>query len=397
MAPFPLPSLTPPPPRPTWLEIDLGAIANNVRLLRRLVGSDPLLCGVVKANAYGHGAVPVSQAILAAGVDRLAVAAALEGMELRQAGIQAPILILGYTPLWQAAAVVDAGLTTTIFDLESAQALDTAAAQAGQRAVVHVKVNTGMNRLGVNVDQAGSLLAAISDLPNLTLEGIFTHFHSADLVDKQATQIQLARFTHLLQELETAGLRPPIAHAANSPATLTLPESHLDMVRAGIALYGLPPDDPQTLLPSGFQPALSWKAVIAQVRELSAGEGVSYGHEFVASTPRVIAVIPVGYADGFPRAPRHWQSVLIHGHFAPIVGRVCMDQFMVDVTEIATHRQVTQGDEVVLIGRQGENELTAQEVGRRLGTINYDVVSRILSRVPRLYVEVERGERSAHG
>jgi alanine racemase len=191
----------------------------------------------------------------------------------------------------------------------------------------------------------------------------------------------------LLDQLEQAGLRPPLAHAANSAALLTLPETHLDMVRCGIAFFGLHPDVDATRLPAGFQSAFRWKAQVAHVVQLQPGDSVSYGREFIATEPMTVAVIPVGYADGFPRRPFHWGNVLIHGCAAPILGRVCMDQTIVDVTAIVAQTgPIRQGDEVVLIGRQGELELTVDEIGRRLGTINYDVVSRILGRVPRIYI-----------
>jgi alanine racemase len=219
----------------------------------------------------------------------------------------------------------------------------------------------------------------------VTVEGIFTHFATSD-TDLDFARVQLARFAEMLARLEQAGLRPRIAHAANSAAMLRLPESHLDMVRCGIVLYGLDPDVDDTPLPADFRPALAWKAQIAQVRCLQPGDAVSYGREFVAAQPMTVATVPVGYADGFPRRPLTWGSVLIHGEFAPILGRVCMDQCVVDVTAQAARGAVRQGDEVVIIGRQGSRELSAAEAGRRIGTINYDVVSRILTRVPRVLV-----------
>jgi alanine racemase len=296
---------------------------------------------------------------------------------------------LGYTPAWQVRDAVRCGITATVFDAETAQALEREAAEQGKAALVHVKVNTGMNRLGLLPQQTAEFLAGLHTLPHLWVEGIFTHFATAD-VDRTFALEQFERFMHLLQTLESVGLRPPIAHAANSAATLAMPETHLQMVRCGIALYGLHPDIDGVRLPAGFRPALRWKAQVAQVSELQPGDAVSYGREFVAQGPMTVAVVPVGYADGFPRRPLTWGSVLIHGRYAPILGRVCMDQTVVDVSEIVhSGPGVRQGDEVVLIGQQAGVELGADEVGRRLGTINYDVVSRILSRVPRLLVDGE--------
>lgn len=374
------------PTRPVWVEIDRGALANNVRQLRRVIGPRCQLAGVVKANAYGHGALPVSTAILAAGADRLAVATLSEALELRAGGVRAPILVLGYTPARQAAEVVRHGVAATVYDLPSAQALGHAAVQQGAPAMIHVKVNTGMNRLGVEAAQAASFVRALHAIPGLDVEGVFTHFATSD-TDRRYTLEQTARFRAVISELEAAGLRPPLVHAANSAATLTLPETHFDMVRCGIALYGLDPDDEITPIPPDFRPVLAWKAQVAQVRTLAPGQGVSYGLEFVAQRTTTLAVIPLGYADGFPRRPLTWGSVLIHGCPAPITGRVCMDQTIVDVTDIvAAGERVRQGDEVALIGRQGGAAISAEEAARRIGTINYDVVSRIQARVPRLMV-----------
>lgn len=374
------------PPRPTWLEIDQAALAHNVGLIRTHIGPRCRLMAVVKANAYGHGAIPNAKILLQAGADRLAVATLAEAIELREAAVRAPILVLGYTPPWLAAEVVAYQVTATIFDRESVSALAVAARAARAEVQVHVKVNTGMNRLGLAMDATPSFVAEIGNEPGIDVEGIFTHFATSDLADKHFAEVQFSRFAKLLEQLSAHGLRPPLAHAANSAALLTMPHTHLDMVRSGIALYGLHPDVNETRLPPAFQPALSWKAVVAQVLHLQPGESVSYGQEFVATAPSTIAVLPVGYADGFPRRPSHWGSVLIHGKPAPIVGRVCMDQTMVDVTQIeASVGHVRQGDEVVLIGRQGDAYRTAEEVAAHLQTNNYDVVSRIQTRVPRIY------------
>ena len=375
------------PIRPVWIQIDRSALANNVRELRRLIGPRRLLAGVVKANAYGHGALPIAIEILAAGADRLAVAALSEALELRAGGIRAPILVLGYTPAGQAAEAVRQQITSTAFDLPFAQALAQAAVQQGVPAVTHVKVNTGMNRLGIEPEHAVAFLRALAEMPSLHVEGIFTHFATSDTNRSFALE-QTARFRAVISELEAAGLRPPLAHAANSAATLTLPETHFDMVRCGIALYGLDPDEEITPIPPAFRPVLSWKAQVAQVRTLAPGQGVSYGLEFVTKRPTTLAVVPLGYADGFPRRPLTWGSVLIHGRPAPITGRVCMDQTIVDVTDIvAAGEPVHQGDEVVLIGKQGKAAISAEEAARRTGTINYDVVCRIQERIPRIMVE----------
>jgi alanine racemase len=378
--------------RPNWIEVDRQALVNNVQQVRRLIGSQRLLMAVVKANAYGHGAVETANVLLTAGADYLAVATPMEGIELRQAGIRAPILVLGYTPIWLAQEAVRYQLSITVYDVEIVDALNQAAAATEQalpgQARVHVKVNTGMNRLGLTPAAVPAFMETLQRFAHVQVEGIFTHFATSDLADKSFAYEQFDRFNALLIELTARRLRPPLAHAANSAALLTMPETYLDLVRTGIALYGLHPDADETRLPIGFRPALCWKTQIAQVRQIQPGESISYGREFTAPQSMTVAVLPVGYADGFPRRPFHWGSVLIHGCLVPILGRVCMDQTVVDVTAIMVeHGAVQQGDEVILIGRQGNAELSAETVATRLGTNNYDVVSRILPRVPRLVVD----------
>jgi alanine racemase len=376
------------PARPTWIEVNRHALVNNVQQLRKLLKPPCLLMGVVKANAYGHGAAATSQVLVDAGVDRLAVATLGEALELRRGGIGVPILVLGYTPGALALDAVEQEITLAVVDMETAQAVAGAAQKVGKVARLHLKVNSGMNRLGVAPQEAAPLLAALGRLQGVEVEGIFTHFATSD-TDRDYAEEQFQRFAPLLDSLAASGLRPPIAHAANSAATLTMPHTHLDMVRCGITLYGLDPDVEGTPLPAGFSPALSWKAQVAQVRSLQPGDPVSYGREFIADRPMTVATVPVGYADGFPRRPYNWGSVLIHGQRASILGRVCMDQCVVDVTAIASQEAVRQGDEVVIIGRQGAAEISAAEAARRTGTINYDVVSRILARVPRYMVDEE--------
>jgi alanine racemase len=374
------------PPRPTWLEIDTDALAGNVRALRAKVGPARQLFAVVKANAYGHGAEIVGPAVLAAGADRLAVATLGEAVALRQAGVIAPILLLGHTPGYLGEELLRWELTATLYDIETARQWSAAAGAAGKRISVHVKVDTGMHRLGLAPTAALSFLLSLAELPGLYAEGIYTHFSTADETDQSFVSRQLKAFTDLLETLSAIGQRPPLAHAANSAAILRLPDSHLDAVRAGIALYGLHPS-PDVPLPDTFRPVLSWKARIAQAKMLERGETVSYGNTWRARKLSIVAILPVGYADGFPRAPRTWESVLIHGQPAPIVGRVCMDMVVVDVTAIYEAGEVVgAGDEVVLIGNQGAATLSAEEVARRTRTINYEVTSRLMARLPRIPV-----------
>jgi alanine racemase len=369
--------------RPTWLEIDLSAIGNNTRRIKSLVGPNVRVLISLKADAYGHGALKVARTTLHNGASMLGVATVSEAAPLREAGITAPILVFGYVPFWQMREAVRLGLTVTLYSLEAAQALSRAAVTLGKVVNVHVKVDTGMSRLGIRFEQLEdilTLLHTLCTLPALHLEGLYTHFAMADAADQTHTRMQLQRFQHVLAAITAQGLRPPLVHAANSAATLTLPEAHFDMVRPGIAIYGLNPST-DVQLPEGFRPALSFKTQVAQVKLVPAGECVSYGCTYITQRPTRIAVLPVGYADGFRRAPHTWGTVLLHGQEAPLLGRVCMDQCMIDVTHIP---QARVGDEVVLIGRQGAATLTAEQVAQRLGTINYEVVAEILARVPRV-------------
>jgi alanine racemase len=367
------------PGRPTWLEVDLEAIAYNVRRVAEMVGPEVAILAVLKADGYGHGVVRVARTALNNGACYLGVASINEGAVLRQAGIVAPILVLGYTPAWQARELALNDLAATVFDLDVASTLSRAAKELDNPIRVHVKVDSGMGRLGLLPDEVVPFVLALRRLPGLALEGIFTHFSVAD-DDPAYTQWQLNRFHQVLEALEQEGVEFPLVHAANSAAILTLPPSHFTMVRLGIAMYGLDPSS-QVRCPPDFRPALAFRTQVAQVKTLPPGSYVSYGNTYQTVGEQRIAVIPVGYADGFRRAPRHWGEVLVRGQRAPIVGRVCMDQTMIDVTAIPG---VRQGDEVVLIGEQGQERITAEDVAERLGTINYEVVSEILARVPRV-------------
>ncbi len=371
------------PARPTWVEIDLSAIAHNTRQIAALAGPQVRVLASLKADAYGHGAVKVGHTVLRNGASMLGVATVSEAIPLRDAGINAPILVFGYIPAWQMREAVRLGVTLTLYSAEAAQAASRAALALGKTALAHIKVDSGMGRLGIRAEELANivqLVKMVRELPGLQLEGIFTHFAMADTLDQTHTRMQLARFQNVLQVLEEEGIRPPLAHAANSAATLTLPEARFDMVRPGIALFGLHPSE-EVRLPETFRPALSFKTQVSQVKLIPAGECISYGCTFYTERPTTVAVLPVGYADGFRRAPANWGSVLIHGQFAPLLGRVCMDQCMVDVSHIP---HVRTGDEVVLIGHQGHATLSAEQVAQRLGTINYEVVSEILARVPRV-------------
>ena len=371
------------PDRPTWVEIDLSAIAHNTRQIQSVVGPDVRILASLKADAYGHGALKVARTVLLNGASMLGVATVSEAIPLREAGIYAPILVFGYVPHWQMREAVRLNLTITLYSIEAAQALSRAAQALNQAVKVHVKVDTGMGRLGMRAEHIADILELLHEiraLPHLELEGIFTHFAMADTQDLTHARMQLSRFLHVLQRIDEEHLRPPLVHAANSAAILSLPKAHFDMVRPGIALYGLDPSS-EVPLPAEFRPALSFKTQVAQVKDVPEGECISYGCTYTTDRPTRIAILPVGYADGFRRAPTNWGYVLVHEQEAPLLGRVCMDQCIIDITHIP---HVRVGDEVVLIGQQGTASLTAEQVAQRLGTINYEVVSEILARVPRV-------------
>ncbi len=369
-------------PYVTWAEIDLDAIAANVRAFCRHVGPSVQVIAVVKANAYGHGAEQVAKAALEAGATRLAVHRAIEGVELRQAGIQAPILIMGYTPPAAAALIVDWRLTPSLMTLEFARALSAAAGAAGTTVPVHIKVDTGMSRYGLLPEEVLAFARESTELSGLQLEGVFTHFATADSADGTHVNNQLRQFQSVLTSLRAAGIEVPLAHAANSAATMRLPEAHLDAVRPGVALYGLDPSEEWApVFP--LVPALTLKSRVSRVRDLSAGAAISYGRTFVAPRRMRVALVPVGYGDGYHRIISNRGAVLIGGQRAPILGRICMDQFVVDVTDIPG---VCQDDEVVLVGRQGQGWIRAEEVATWSGTVNYEVTTSLLPRVTRVYL-----------
>jgi alanine racemase len=369
--------------RPAWGQVDLDAVRANARALAAAAAPAQLLA-VVKADGYGHGAVPVAQAALDAGATWLGVALVEEGRVLRDAGIDAPVLVLSEPAPDAASAVVAARLTPVVYTELGIEALAKAVAAAtpDRPLPVHLKVDTGMHRVGCAPDQARALVEAVSARPELTLEGLCTHFAVADEPDRSETRAQLEQFDALIDELEQRGLRPPIVHAANSAALLAFPEARFDLVRVGIALYGVPPA--ATLADRiELTPVLSLRAQVTHVKELPAGARVSYGLRYALPRPGRVATVPVGYADGVPRnLGTRGGEVLIHGHRYPIAGAVTMDQLMVDVGD----DPVQVGDEVVLLGRQGDDTVTATEWSEHLGTIAYEIVTGIGPRVPRRYI-----------
>jgi alanine racemase len=367
--------------RPTWADIDLGAVAHNVATLAAAV--DPaLMCAVVKADGYGHGAVPVARAAVDAGAAWLAVALVEEGRILRDAGLRVPVLLLSEPRPHEMIEVVEYGLTPTVY---SGEGLAAAAAAATQKAVsldVHLKVDTGMHRVGAKPRNAVALAQAIADRDCLELQGVWTHCAIADVPDDPYTGTQLDIFEEVLASMADVGLRPPMVHAANSAVAMAHPRGRYDMVRCGIAVYGLPPSPAlDGLLP--LQPVMRLRSQVSFVKRIEAGERVSYGLTWEAPCKTRVATVPIGYADGIRRSSgRLGGEVLIGGVRMPIVGTVTMDQLLVDCGD----HEVRAGDEVVLIGAQGDDEITADEWAERLGTINYEVVCDIESRVKRRYL-----------
>jgi len=372
--------------RVTRAVVDLGAIRHNVGVLRDVVGRDVGLMAVVKADAYGHGALQVARACRAAGAAWLAVATVDEGVALRDAGIDAPLLVLGPSDPAEYPAALTHSLRLAAGSLANAAAAADAARTLGVRARVHVKVDTGLSRFGIPATRAVDEITAIAALQHLLLEGVYTHFASSEEPDKSSARRQLAAFMAVLGGLAARGVRVPLRHASNSGATLDLPDARLDLVRPGIALYGYHPAGPGHAIKDarGLRPALTLRTRLARVESVPAGVGVSYNHIFHTARPSTLGLVPLGYADGLPRLLSNVGSMLVHGRRCPIVGRVCMDQTVLDVTDVP---DVAEGDEVVVIGRQGHAFIGAGEIGAWAGTNSYETLCRVTPRVPRDYVD----------
>lgn len=368
----------------TWTEIDLSNLEHNYRALRAMLPQGCRFLGVVKADAYGHGAVPVARRLETLGAEYLAVACLDEALELRQAGITTPILILGYTPVERADSLLDNGITQTVYDVDMARALSDAAAAAGKTLKIHVKADTGMSRLGWlcgEEDQSAAVeaIAQVCALPGLEAEGIYTHFANAD-GDEDYTMLQFTRFLDLLEALKDKGITFAIRHCAASAAALKFPCTHLDMVRPGIALYGHYPDPScEGLDGPGLRPVMTLKTRVASVKTVPAGTPVSYGCTHVLDRETRLAALTIGYADGLPRLCSDKLEVLIGGQRAPVVGRICMDMCMADVTGL----DVAPGDEVEVFGEH----LPIEDVAALAGTIQYELLCAVSPRVHRAYLD----------
>lgn len=367
-----------------YAEINLDAIIHNFHEINNWIGPDCKIMGVIKADGYGHGAVAVAKILVEEKVDVLAVAMINEAVALRKYGMKLPIMILGYTADEQLGDLVKYDIIQTVFSLEMAQMISDIATGMGKTATIHIKMDTGMGRIGFAPDaKALEDITKIYQLPNICVEGLFTHFSSADEEDKETTNKQIQLFEQFRENLERSGISIPIYHAANSAGAMEVPGAHYNLVRTGIALYGLYPSEEVCHTTLALTPALSLISNVIFVKEVPENTPISYGGTYVTKRPTKIATIPVGYGDGYARALSSKGRVIIHGQYAPIIGRVCMDQFMVDVTDI---EGVSVRDEAILIGKQGACEITVEEIARHMNTINYEVVCQIGKRVPRVYM-----------
>lgn len=362
-----------------WLEIDLGAIRNNVNKLIQISGK-PVMA-IVKANGYGHGMLESALAAVKGGATWCGVARVEEGIALREAGLTCNILVMGFTPADQVIEAIQHGLTLTVYDPQVAKEYAQKARNARKKLCLHVKFDSGMGRLGLFPEDGLPFMRWLNDQPEFTVEGVFSHFARADEPDLETTSWQIERFNSLVRALESEGIRPPLVHSSNSAGILYHPDGRFDLVRSGIAIYGLDPSS-QAPLPHGFIPALSLKARLTSVKELPAKHGVGYNYYYVTDAPERVGVVSIGYADGFRR--RKGSMTLIHGKRTPVVGMVCMDQCMVSLKDLPEARI---GDEVVLIGRQGDQHLSMEEVAKDWGTINYEVATGMANRLPRLYFD----------
>lgn len=368
-----------------YAAIDLDAVCHNISEIKKLVGPDTKIMPVIKADGYGHGAVPVAKALNKIGVDGFAVAIIEEGIALRKQGITKPILILGYTSEYQYASLIQHEIEQTVFSYEMAEAISKFAVTMKKEARIHIKVDTGMNRIGFKpTEESVGQVQRIQKLPNIKIQGIFTHFACADEEDKTSARYQKELFDQFVSKIEEKGIEIPVKHVSNSAAIMDLRECRMDMVRSGIITYGLYPSEEVDKSAIDLKPALSLISHVIHVKEVGPGEGVSYGSTFVTDRKTRIATIPVGYADGYPRALSSKGRVIIRGQYAPIIGRICMDQFMVDVTDI---EGVSVMDRVTLVGTEGDKNISVEEAADLAGSFNYEFVCGIGKRVPRVYFQ----------
>jgi len=370
--------------RPVWAEVDLDCLAHNMRETRRVTPKETIIMAAVKADGYGHGAPEAAEVFLENGADRLCTATLDEAVQLRRLGFTAPILCLGYVPEYLYGVALEYGVGVTVYRLDHARALSEAATEMGVEAVAHVKLDTGMGRLGFRVSEATvDEVAEVSGLNGVNLEGVFTHFAVADEAEKGYTRMQFTRFMDVVDALEARGVEIPLKHVSNSAAIIDFPEYSLDMVRPGIMLYGFYPSPHVDHGRVSLRPAMTLKAKVSHVKEVPESTGISYGLTYKTVRRSVIATVPVGYADGYSRRLSNLGWVAVGGARAPIVGRVCMDQCMVDVTDILG---VSVGDVVTLMGDGSGGSPHVEEVAAWMGTITHEVTCGVSRRVPRVYL-----------
>jgi alanine racemase len=367
--------------RPTFCLIDHDALRWNLRRIRETVGAKIKILSMVKANAYGHGAAAVSQTLAISGSDAFGVATLEEGIELRQAGIRTPILVVAGAYDDQVDQFLAHSLTPVVHDLTRLNHLEKAIKRRGATLGVQLKIDTGMGRLGLVAAEYETWIGELKKLSALKIEGVFSHFSHAESVDGDYTREQLRIFNHVIERLRAENIRPVLVHFANSAATITSPSSYFDMVRPGIMLYGVYPS-PAMASQVMLKPVLAWKTKILQLKKVPAGASISYGQTFVTKRESLIATLPIGYADGYPRLLSNRGEVLVGGQRAAVAGRVCMDLTMIDVTDI---RNTKQGDEVVLLGHQGDAEISADQIAAWANTISYEILTSISARVPRIH------------
>jgi len=370
--------------RPVWVDINLDNLAHNMREVKRITSPKSLISAVIKADGYGHGALYIAQTLLDNGADRFAVATLSEAIQLKKAFKTTEIMVLGYTPNELIDGAIENGIIQTVYSYAQAEFFSQRAGSLEKTLKLHVKLDTGMRRIGMAIsDETVDDLIKMSHLPNIEIEGIFTHFAVADEIDKTFTIKQVARFKSIIDAIEAKGLIIPIKHVSNSAAIIDCPEYNFDMVRAGIMLYGLYPSPDVNKGAVDLREAMSLKANIAHVKTVCAGEGVSYGHKYITTSDTQIATIPIGYADGFTRGLTFKAKGIVKGHIKPIVGRICMDQCMIEVDNL----EVKVGDTITLFGAADGNCIRIDDYAEMLGTINYEIVCMMGKRIPRRYIK----------
>ena len=371
--------------RPTYVEVNLDNLAHNYSEIRRIVRKETQVMPVIKANGYGHGAVELAKLYSSLGVNRFAVSLLNEAIELRRAGIDKPILVLNFTPDFQMSDVAANDLTQAIYRYEDAVALSEAAAAMDKKLKIHIKLDTGMSRIGfLPSDDSIENVMKISQLPNLEIEGIFTHFAKSDEADKSFTRLQFDRFMRMVESIQEKGLTIPLKHVSNSAAIIDLPEYNLDIVRPGIILYGYYPSDDVKKERIDLRPAMTLRTIVSNIKTLPADTGISYNHVYRTPAEARIATVPIGYADGYPRTLTGKGQVYIAGKRVTINPRICMDQMMFDVTGL---RDVNVGDEVIYFGYGNRDWPSVDEVAKTFGTINYEIVCMMGRRLPRVYLK----------